>query len=53
MNARRAANAMVWTAFALGVLLATAPVWRHAVFGFNPNFDQLLQLSICGGPVRQ
>jgi len=26
-------------------------VWR-SVFGFNPSADRLLQLSICGGPIR-
>ncbi len=51
MSVRRA-DALVWAFFASAVVLATAPVWRHAVFGFNPTFDELLQLSICGGRIR-
>ena len=33
---------LVWFTFALLVLLATALVWRFAVFGFNPALDDLL-----------
>ena len=28
--------------FALLIVIATAPVWRFAVFGFNPALDDLL-----------
>lgn len=53
MPTRRAKNAVIWSAFAIAVVIATAPVWRYTVFGFNPTFDQLLQLSICGGRIQQ
>jgi hypothetical protein len=49
---KRLLNACIWAAFSGAVVLATAPVWRMWVFGFNPTLDQLLQLSICGGPIR-
>ena len=39
---------LVWAAFAAALVLATAPVWRLWVFGFNPTLDQLLQI-ICTG----
>src|SRR6476469_4355528 len=29
----------VWSVFVLLVLMATAPLWRLAVFGFNPALD--------------
>ena len=53
MMDRRVHNGIIWSAFAAALLLATAPVWRLWVFGFNPTFDQLLQLSICGGPLTR
>jgi hypothetical protein len=52
MPVNRFANGIVWSAFAGAFVLATAPVWRLWVFGFNPTLDQLLQLAICGGPLR-
>ena len=36
----------------IGVLLATAPVWRLWVFGFDPIIDRFLQSVIYGGPIR-
>ena len=39
---------LIWTAFGAALVLATAPVWRLWVFGFNPTLDQLLQI-ICTG----
>jgi hypothetical protein len=45
-------NGVIWLLFGLASLLATAPVWRLWVFGFNPTLDQLLQLSICGGTIQ-
>lgn len=44
-------NGLIWLAFTLALVLATAPVWRIWLFGFNPTLDQLLQLSICGGTI--
>jgi hypothetical protein len=44
---------LAWVFFAGALLLATAPVWRLQVFGFNPTLDELLQLSICGWPLKQ
>ena len=40
----RMANAGIWFAFAAGVILATAPVWRLWVFGFNPTLDEMLRI---------
>ena len=36
----------VWSVFVLLVLMATAPLWRLAVFGFNPALDDFLALSV-------
>jgi hypothetical protein len=44
---------LAWFFFAAALLLATAPVWRLWVFGFSPGIDELLQLSICGGPFKR
>lgn len=30
--------------FALALVVATAPVWRFFLLGFNPTLDDLLQL---------
>ena len=38
--------------FCAAVGLATAPVWRLSVYGVNPTLDELLQLSLCGGPIQ-
>jgi hypothetical protein len=48
--ASRFQNGVIWFGFAGALILATAPVWRLWVFGFNPTIDQLVQLAICGGP---
>lgn len=53
MIAPRFQNGIIWCAFAAALVLATAPVWRLWLFGFYPTLDQLLQLSICGGPWLQ
>jgi hypothetical protein len=45
-------NALIWLAFAGAFAIATAPVWRQGIFGFDPTLDQLLQLSICGGVIK-
>ena len=49
----RPRTGLAWVFFTLALLLATAPVWRLQVFGFNPTLDELLQLSICGGTLKK
>jgi hypothetical protein len=44
----RLRTALAWAAFAVAVVLATAPVWRLAVSGFDPSLDDAL-LFLCGG----
>ena len=39
-------KALPWIVLGLGLTLATAPVWRFLLLGFNPSFDDLLQI-IC------
>jgi hypothetical protein len=51
MSGKHLLNGLVWLAFSGAVILATAPVWRFWVFGFNPTLDQILQIAICGGPI--
>jgi hypothetical protein len=41
-------NGLIWSAFAVALVLATAPVWRLWIFGFNPMLDELLAI-ICKG----
>jgi hypothetical protein len=41
-------NSVVWSAFALALVVATAPVWRLWIFGFNPTLDELLNV-VCTG----
>jgi hypothetical protein len=45
-------NGLIWLMFGAALLVATAPIWRMWMFGFNPTVDQVLQLSICGGAVK-
>lgn len=40
----RLRNGVIWMAFALAVVVATAPVWRLWIFGFDPAMDDLLQI---------
>lgn len=44
MTAQRVINGVVWFAFAGAIVLATAPVWRLWVFGFNPTLDEMLRI---------
>jgi hypothetical protein len=37
-------KALPWIVFGLGLALATAPVWRLLLLGFNPTLDDLLQI---------
>ena len=46
-------NRLAWLALAGALVIATTPVWRLWVFGFSPTVDELLQLSICGGRLKQ
>jgi len=39
-----------WPIFVLLVLMATAPVWRLAVFGFNPALDDFLAFICSSSP---
>ena len=43
----RLTHALIWSAFALAVIVATAPVWQRAVYGFNPTFDDVLRVALC------
>lgn len=40
--------AAVYGLFGFGLVLATFPVWRLMLFGFNPTLDQLLALRCFG-----
>jgi hypothetical protein len=35
-------STLVWSGFGVLVVLATAPIWRLAVFGFSPALDEFL-----------
>jgi hypothetical protein len=47
MTAGPHVNGLLWVAFALGIVLATTPVWQRAVYGFNPTLDELLRVALC------
>jgi hypothetical protein len=40
--------ALAYLLLALGLVLATAPLWRLALFGFSPTLDDLLRLRCFG-----
>lgn len=40
-------NGLMWGAFALALVVTTAPVWQRAVYGFNPTLDELLRVALC------
>jgi hypothetical protein len=40
--------AAMYSLFAVGLALATFPVWRLWLFGFNPTLDELLRLRCFG-----
>jgi hypothetical protein len=40
--------AAVYSLFATGLVLATSPIWRLWLFGFNPTVDDLLRLRCFG-----
>ena len=46
----KVANVRMWLVFAVGLVLATSPVWQRAVYGFNPTLDQLLKVALCRSP---
>ena len=48
MTAQRVTNSFIWFAFAAAIVLATAPVWRLWIFGFNPTLDEMLRI-VCRG----
>jgi hypothetical protein len=43
----RAVNRLVWAGFALGVVVATAPVWQRMVLGYNPTLAEVLSIALC------
>ena len=43
-------KALPWIVFGLGLALATAPVWRLLLLGFNPTLDDLLQIRCFAQP---
>jgi hypothetical protein len=45
----RLRQGLIWTGFALLVILATAPAWRVIAFGTSPTRDQALQFICTGG----
>ena len=51
MLAKDVLHDIVCGLFVAAIVLATAPVWRFLVLGFNPTIDMLLQSAICGGPI--
>jgi len=40
---------LIWCAFALLLVLATAPAWRVPAFGVSPSFDRALLFHLLGG----
>jgi hypothetical protein len=40
--------AAMYSLFAIGLVLATSPIWRLWLFSFNPTLDDLLRLSCFG-----
>jgi hypothetical protein len=46
----KAINTSIWLVFALGLVLATSPVWQRAVYGFNPTLDEFLKIALCRSP---
>jgi len=44
-------NGLVWGGFTLALVVATAPVWQRAAYGFEPTLDELLRVAICS-PVK-
>jgi len=49
-GAGRFRAALPWIGLGVGLLVATAPVWRLPLLGFNPTFDELLQMRCFGAP---
>jgi len=43
----KAVNVSMWLVFAIGLVLATSPVWQRVVYGFDPTLDQLLKIAVC------
>ena len=48
-RAHRLRAAAPWIGLAVGLGAATAPVWRLAVLGFDPNLDDLLRILCATG----
>ncbi len=43
--------AVMYPLFAIGLILATSPIWRLWLLGFNPTLDEVLQISCFGGRI--
>lgn len=47
MEKQSVINGLVWIGFTLALVVATAPVWQRAVYGFNPTLSDLLRVALC------
>lgn len=45
---REVRTAMIWAAFALGLVFATRPVWSYLLFGPNFDLEDLVSLRCIG-----
>lgn len=44
----RLRTALPWLGFGLALLLATEPVWKLPLLGYNPTLDDLLTIRCFG-----
>jgi hypothetical protein len=47
---RTVAASAIWLAFGAALVLATRPVWGQLLFGFEPTFEDLLQVRCLAVP---
>ena len=47
MEEQSVINGLIWSAFALALVVATVPVWQRAIYGLNPTLDDLLRVALC------
>ncbi|MBE3110884.1 MAG: hypothetical protein IMZ46_10295 [Acidobacteria bacterium] len=43
--------AVIYPLFGILLTLATSPIWRLWLLGFNPTLDEVLQISCFGGRI--